>query len=74
MTIHHWIKQPQQDYTHKSVSRQAGVCVCVTYLRQQIKGHLRVDLPLFRLKREKETRRFKVIYNNNKNIMCVIII
>lgn len=72
MTIHHRIKQPQQDYTHKSVSRQAGVCV--TYLRQQIKGHLRVDLPLFRLKREKETRRFKVIYNNNKNIMCVIII
>lgn len=50
------------------------MCVCVTYLRQQIKGHLRVDLPLFRLKREKETRRFKVIYNNNKNIMCVIII
>lgn len=32
--------------------------MCVAYLRQQIKGHLRVDSPFFRLK---EHRRYRSV-------------
>lgn len=30
--------------------------MCVAYLRQQIKGHLRVDSPFFRLKEHRKCR------------------
>lgn len=30
--------------------------MCIAYLRQQIKGHLRVDFPFFRLKEHRKYR------------------